>query len=168
MSLKFTDIAQGDQQGVSKVNKNFDLVEQTLNQETVKTVQIALMGDWRVASNNPLTLTITPYGATLRGYIADKDSYLVGSGSNPTAGYGSSAPLGQLPQSVDFRGKRYKFSVGIPVLCALGGAGGNTGSVNGVRMLDNGNGLLYLYEPKDNVQGNGISIYTPVDMIEIQ
>ncbi|QLL77662.1 hypothetical protein GTO87_03030 [Ligilactobacillus saerimneri] len=167
MSLKFTDIAQGDGQGVAKVNKNFDLVEQTLNQEEVKTVQISLMGDWRVANNNPLTLTITPYGATLRGYIADKDSYLVGSGtSNPTAGYGSNAPLGQLPQSVDFRGKRYKFSVGIPVLCALGGAGGNTG-VNGVRMLDAGNGLLYLYEPKDNVQGNGISIYTPVDMYEI-
>ena len=167
--IKFTDIAQGDQQGVDKVNKNFDLVEQTLNQETVKTVQIALMGDWRVASNNPLTLTITPYGATLRGYIADKDSYLVGSGSNPTAGYGSSAPLGQLPQSVDFRGKRYKFSISIPVLCALGGAGGNTNTgVNEVRMLDNGNGLLFLYEPKDSVKGNGISIYTPVDMIEIQ
>lgn len=167
MSLKFTDIAQGDGQGVDKVNKNFDLMEQTLNQETVKTVQIALMGDWRVVNDNPLTLTITPYGATLRGYIADKDSYLIGSGSNPTAGYGSSAPLGQLPQSVDFRGKRYKFSIGIPVLCALGGASGNT-SINGVRMLDSGNGLLYLYEPKDNVQGNGISIYTPVDMIEIQ
>lgn len=164
--IKFTDIAQGDQQGVDKVNKNFDLAEQTLNQETVKTVQIALMGDWRVVAKTPLTLTITPYGATLRGYIADKDSWLIGGSGTATAGYGSNGGvIAQLPQSVNFRGKTYKFSIGIPQLCALGGAGGNS-QVNGIRILDSGNGLVYVYEQKDLVGGNSISINCSVDMYE--
>ena len=166
--IKFTDIAKGDEQGVDKINKNFDMVEQALNLEEKKTVEVPLEGDWRNIGSNKLVVTITPTGASLRGYIADKDSYLVNSSNSgtATAGFGANAPIAQLPQSVSFRGKNYKFSVGIPVLCALGGAGGNTG-VNGVRMLDSGNGLLYLYEVKDNVQGNGISIYTPVDMYEV-
>ncbi|QLL78136.1 hypothetical protein GTO87_05705 [Ligilactobacillus saerimneri] len=166
--IKFTDIAKGDETGVDKINKNFDMVEQALNLEEKKTVEVPLEGDWRNIGSNKLVLTITPTGASLRGYIADKDSYLVNSSNSgtATAGFGANAPIAQLPQSVSFRGKNYKFSVGIPVLCALGGAGGNTG-VNGVRMLDSGNGLLYLYEVKDNVQGNGISIYTPVDMYEV-
>ena len=164
--VNFEEIANGDMKGVTKINNNFNAVKTKLSLEEKKTVEVPLKGDWCNVGNNKLILTITPYGATLRGYIADKDSYLVGSGSNATAGYGSNSPIAQLPQSVSFRGKNYKFSVGIPVLCALGGAGGGTG-VNGVRMLDSGNGLLYLYEVKDNVQGNGISIYTPVDMYEV-
>ena len=166
MIFNFTEIAKGDETGVDKINENFNAIQQSFA-EDVKTVEVPLEGDWRNIGSNNLVITITPTGASLRGYIADKDSYLVNSSNSGTvtAGFGANAPIAQLPQNVSFRGKNYRFSIGVPVICALGGAGGNS-LVNGVRVLDSGNGELYVYEPKDVVQGNGISINAPLDMFE--
>ena len=163
--VQFTKIAIGDEDGVKKINDNFTMAQQALSLEEKKTVEIPLEGDWRNVGSNKLILTITPYGATLRGYIADKDSWLIGGSGTVTAGFGSNSPVAQLPQSVSFRGKTYKFSIGIPQLCALGGAGGDS-QVNGIRILDSGNGLVYVYEKKDLVGGNSISINCSVDMHE--
>ena len=163
--VQFTKIAIGDEDGVKKINDNFNTTQQTLNLEDKKTVEVPLQGDWRNIGNNKLVLTITATGAILRGYIADKDSWLVGGSGTVTAGFGSNSPIAQLPQNVSFRGKTYKFSIGIPVLCALGGAGGDS-QVNGIRILDSGNGLVYVYEKKDLVGGNSISINCSVDMYE--
>ncbi|MBU5309225.1 hypothetical protein [Ligilactobacillus saerimneri] len=164
--VQFTKIAIGDEDGVKKINDNFDMTQQTLNLEDKKTVEVPLEGDWRNIGANRLVLTITPYGANLRGYIADKDSWLIGGSGTATAGYGNNGgAIAQLPQSVSFRGKTYKFSIGIPQLCALGGAGGDS-QVNGIRILDSGNGLVYVYEKKDLVGGNSISINCSVDMHE--
>ena len=166
MIFNFKKLAKGDEPGVDKINENFDAIQQNFA-EDVKTVEVPLEGDWRNIGSNKLVITITPTGASLRGYIADKDSYLVDSSNSgtATAGFGANAPIAQLPQSVSFRGKNYRFSIGVPVICALGGAGGNS-LVNGVRVLDSGNGKLYVYEPKDVVQSNGISINAPLDMFE--
>lgn len=164
--VQFTKIAIGDEDGVKKINDNFSMAQQTLNLEEKKTVEVPLEGDWRNIGDNKLVLTITATGAILRGYIADKDSWLVGGSGAVTAGYGSNGgAIAQLPQSVNFRGKTYKFSIGIPQLCALGGAGGDS-QVNGIRILDSGNGLVYVYEKKDLVGGNSISINCSVDMYE--
>lgn len=165
MIFNFKKIAKGDEPGVDKINENFDVIQQKFA-EDVKTVEVPLQGDWRNVGANKLVLTITATGATLRGYIADKDSWLIGGSGTATAGYGSNGgAIAQLPQSVNFRGKTYKFSIGIPQLCALGGAGGNS-QVNGIRILDSGNGLVYVYEQKDLVGGNSISINCSVDMYE--
>ena len=47
--MKFTDIAKGDETGVDKINKNFDMAEQALNQEERKEIIVPLANDWKVA-----------------------------------------------------------------------------------------------------------------------
>lgn len=154
--MKFTDIAKGDETGVDKVNKNFDMAEQALNLEERKEIPISLSSGWKVINNNSLKLVVTQGRAWLYGDV--------GGGSGTSTPYGYNNPIVQaLPATVDFRGKKYTLK-GVYALCPVGGKGGNT-AVNGVRVLCDSGNRVYVDEPSDKVKDATITVNLQLDLI---
>lgn len=155
--IKFTDIAKGDEPGVDKINKNFDMVEQALNLEERKEISIPLSSGWKTINNNLLKLVITPGRAWLYGDIGGA------SGSSTPYGYNNPIVMA-VPTSTTFRNKKYNLK-GVYAFCPVGGHGGNT-ATNGVRVLCDSGGRLYLDEPSDKVKDGTLTINIQLDMIE--
>lgn len=154
---KFTDLAIGDEDGVGKINRNFEMVEQALNLEERKEISIPLSSGWKVVNNNSLKLVITPGRAWLYGDI--------GSTSGSSSPYGYNNPIVMaVPTSITFRNKKYNLK-GVYAFCPVGGHGGNT-ATNGVRVLCDSGGRLYLDEPSDKVKDGTLTINIQLDMIE--
>lgn len=155
--VDFTEIAVGDEDGVDKINKNFDAAQQTLNLEERKEISIPLSSGWKVVNNNSLKLVITPGRAWLYGDI--------GSTSGSSSPYGYNNPIAMaVPTSTTFRNKKYNLK-GVYAFCPVGGHGGNT-ATNGVRVLCDSGGRLYLDEPSDKVKDGTLTINVQLDMIE--
>ncbi|WP_278838186.1 hypothetical protein [Ligilactobacillus saerimneri] len=155
--IKFTDIAKGDEPGVDKINKNFDMVEQALNLEERKEIPIPLSSGWKVVNNNSLKLVITPVRAWLYGDVSGV------SGSSAPYGYNNPIVMA-VPTSTTFRNKNYSLK-GVYAFCPVGGHGGNT-TTNGVRVLCDSAGRLYLDEPSDKVKDGTLTVNIQLDMIE--
>lgn len=155
--IKFTDIAKGDEPGVDKINKNFDMVEQALNLEERKEIPIPLSSGWKVVNDNSLKLVITPGRAWLYGEI--------GGTSGSSAPYGYNNPIAMaVPTSTTFRNKKYNLK-GVYCLCPIGGYGGNT-EFSAVRVVCDNSGRVYIEEPSDKVKNGRVTLNMQVDLIE--
>lgn len=154
--IKFTDIAKGDEPGVDKINKNFDMAEQALNLEERKEFPLVLASGWKVVYDNPLKLVVTQGRAWLYGTVAGV--------SGTSAPYAYNGYITMAPTTVDFRGKKYKV-VGVYCLCPVGGYGGHT-EFNAVRVIYDTGGRVYVEEPSDKIKNGSVTLNMQLDLIE--
>lgn len=156
MSLKFTDIAKGDEPGVDKINKNFDMAEQALNLEEQKEILLTLQSDWKIAHNgeNPMKLIVTQGGAWLTGDVQPKVA-----GSNAIS---SSHVITTVPQEISFRGATYTVSFNRFFAAPIGDRTKST--YNSVRVYLNAVGNLYVDETEDYTKGAPITINCYLDI----
>ncbi|MBU5309226.1 hypothetical protein [Ligilactobacillus saerimneri] len=96
---KFTDLAIGDEDGVGKINRNFDVVEQSLSLEERKEIIVPLATDWKDSDNgagNKLKIIITQGSGWLTGDVQSK--------ATGSSAFNNSHPIAKLPSEVTFRG----------------------------------------------------------------
>lgn len=156
--MKFTDIAKGDETGVDKINKNFDMAEQALNQEERKEVVVPLNSDWKVSdngSNNQLKLIITQGGGWLTGDVQSK--------ATGSSAFGNPHPIAKLPSEVVFRGTTYQVVYRGFFLAPIGNRV-NSGGASAVRIYLNDQGYLIVDESQDIAKGSTITIWTYLDL----
>lgn len=155
--IKFTDIAQGDQQGVAKVNKNFDLVEQTLNQEERKEINVPLANDWKLGTsgNNPLKIIVTPGMAWLRGDVQPKVT--------GDSAFGNQHPIAVLPREITFRGATYEIDLDNFFVAPIGERV-NSGGASVVRIYLDDGGRLSVDESRDLIGSHAITINCLLDI----
>lgn len=155
--IKFTDIAKGDEPGVDKINKNFDMVEQALNLEERKEIIVPLSSDWKLAhsGDNPLKIVVTQGGAWLSGDVQPKQA--------GTTSYGNTHPIAIIPGEITFRGATYSIDLDRSFLAPIGDRK-NAGETTAVRIYLDGGGKLNVDEPQDFLNGGIITIDCYLDI----
>lgn len=155
---KFTDLAIGDEDGVGKINRNFDAAEQVLNLEERKEIIVPLSSDWKVAANgadNKLKIVVTQGGGWLTGDVQSK--------ATGSSAFGNPHPIAKLPSEVAFRGATYGIKLNGFFLAPIGNRA-NSGGASAVRIFLNDQGYLIVDESQDIAKGNTITIGTYLDL----
>lgn len=155
--VKFIDIAKGDEPGVDKINKNFDMVEQALNLEERKEIIVPLSSDWKLGTNgnNPLKIVVTQGVAWLKGDVQPKQT--------GNTAFGNTHPIAVLPQEITFRGATYEVSLDNFFTAPIGERY-NSGGVSSVRIYLDNQGKLNVDESRDLINGHGITINCLLDI----
>lgn len=155
--IKFTDIAKGDEPGVDKINKNFDMVEQALNLEERKEIVVPVSSDWKLGTEgkNPLKIIVTPGMAWLRGDVQPKQT--------GTTSYGNTHPIAIVPGEFTFRGATYAVKLDNFFTAPIGERY-NSGGVSSVRIYLDNQGKLSVDESRDLINGHGITINCLLDI----
>lgn len=153
---KFTDLAIGDEDGVGKINRNFDAVEQTLNLEERKEIVLQLKNDWKIAHDgeNPMKLIVTQGGALLLGDVQSKVA-----GSNA---FSLDHVIATVPKEISFRGTTYTVGFNRFFTAPIGDRTKST--YNSVRIYLNSVGSLYVDETEDYTKGAPITINCYLDI----
>lgn len=156
--IKFIDIAKGDEPGVDKINKNFNMVEQVLNLEERKEIIVPLATDWEVAKNgsdNKLKIVVTQGGAWLSGDVQPKQA--------GATSYSNPHPIAKIPGEVTFRGATYEVDLDRAFLAPIGNRQ-NAGGTSAVRIYLGHDGNMFVDEPQDFLKGGVITIGTYLDI----
>lgn len=156
--IKFTEIAKGDEPGVDKINKNFDMAEQVLNLEERKEIIVPLATDWKVAANgsdNKLKIVVTQGGAWLSGDVQPKQT--------GATSYSNPHPIAKIPGEVTFRGATYEIDLDRAFLAPIGNRQ-NAGGTSAVRIYLGHDGNMFVDEPQDFLKGGAITIGTYLDI----
>lgn len=156
--VQFTKIAIGDEDGVKKINDNFDTTQQTLNLEERKEIIVPLATDWKVAANgsdNKLKIVLTQGGAWLSGDVQPKQT--------GATSYSNPHPIAKIPGEVTFRGATYEIDLDRAFLAPLGNRQ-NAGGTSAVRIYLGYDGNMFVDEPQDFLKGGAITIGTYLDI----